>query len=427
MANQNHKNECGTNNNSNNNIKRIGVMTGGGDCPGLNAVIRAVTKTAIMNYELEVFGIEDGFLGLVQNRIKRLTSTDVSNILTVGGTILGSSNKCDPLRYYTGVDAKGEPIYKDVTDRCMDHIRHHNLDALVVIGGDGTMSVAKAFVNKGINCIGLPKTIDNDLVGTDITFGFQTAVEVASWALDRIHTTAASHHRVMVVEVMGRNAGWIALHAGVASGADAILIPEIPFEYDVICDFVESRSRHGKSFSIICISEGAMPKGGQQVIDHLDVTSPDPIRLGGVGHVVAVEIEKRTGIETRTTVLGHIQRGGTPVPNDRILATLFGHHAVELLIKGEKGKLVVMQNNQITSIPLLDAANKQRTVPLDHPLIIAARKVGTCFGDPGGIYNIPNGNHHEKTADENHCCCDHNNKTGKEHTNPFQTCKSGSK
>jgi len=362
-------------------IKRIGILTGGGDCPGLNAVIRAVTKTAIMNYGIDVFGIEDGFLGLVQNRIHPLTSKNVSNILTVGGTILGSSNKCDPLRHYSGQDENGEPIYKDVTDRCMEHIEHHHLDALVVIGGDGTMSVSKAFIEKGVNCIGVPKTIDNDLVGTDITFGFQTAVEVASWALDRIHTTAASHHRVMVVEVMGRNAGWIALHAGVASGADVILIPEIPFDYGIICDYVKDRTRHGKRFSIICVSEGAAPLGGGQVVDRVDESSPDPIRLGGIGEVIAHEIEDRTGIETRTTVLGHIQRGGTPVPNDRLLATRFGNHAVELLAQGQRDRLVVMRNHCVDDIPLLEAANKQRTVPLDDPLIAAARKIGTCFGD----------------------------------------------
>ncbi|MBL1218763.1 MAG: 6-phosphofructokinase [Planctomycetes bacterium] len=362
-------------------IKRIGILTGGGDCPGLNAVIRAVTKTAIMNHGYEVFGIEDGFLGLVQNRITQLTGDSVSNILTVGGTILGSSNKCDPLHYYTGTDDDGKPIHKDVTDRCLDHIHHHHLDALVVIGGDGTMSVSKAFVEKGINCIGVPKTIDNDLVGTDITFGFQTAVETASWCIDRIHTTAASHHRVMVVEVMGRNAGWIALHTGVATGSDVILIPEIPFDYDVICGFVQDRQRRGKRSSIICIAEGATPKGGQQVVRELDPSSPDPVRLGGIGKVVADTIEECTGIETRTTVLGHIIRGGTPVHNDRLLGTRYGYHAVRLLSEGKRNRLVVMRNHSVTDVSILDAANKQRIVPLDDALIESARAVGTCFGD----------------------------------------------
>ncbi len=362
-------------------IRQIGILTGGGDCPGLNAVIRAVTKTAIMKYGLAVYGIEDGFLGLVQNRIRRLTSRDVSNILTVGGTILGTSNKCDPRRVYMGEDENGKPIHRDVTDRCLEHIRHHHLDAIVAIGGDGTMSVAKNFVERGVNFVGVPKTIDNDLVGTDVTFGFQTAVETATWAIDRIHTTAASHHRAMVVEVMGRNAGWIALYSGVATGSDVILLPEIPFKFDVICDYINERSRHDKRFSILCISEGARPEGGDQVIARLDPSSPDPVRLGGIGKVVADEIEKRTGVETRTTVLGHIQRGGTPVSADRLLATKFGFHAVELLMQGKSNRLVVMKDNTIQDTEILAAANKQRTVPLDHPLIHAARAVGTCFGD----------------------------------------------
>lgn len=365
-------------------IKRIGILTGGGDCPGLNAVIRAVTKTAIMKHGYEVFGIEDGFLGLVQNRIHQLTSESVSNILTVGGTILGSSNKCDPLHYFTGIDEHGRPQHKDVTDRCLDHIKHHQLDALVVIGGDGTMSVSKAFVEKGVNCIGVPKTIDNDLVGTDITFGFQTAVETATWCIDRIHTTAASHHRVMVVEVMGRNAGWIALHTGVATGSDVILIPEIPFDYDVICSFVQDRQRRGKRSSIICVAEGATPKGGSQVIRELDPSSPDPVRLGGIGKIVSDTIEECTGIESRTTVLGHILRGGTPVHNDRLLGTQFGFHAVQLLSEGKRNRLVVMRDHTVTDFSILDAANKQRTVPLDDPLIASARAVGTCFGDKAG-------------------------------------------
>ncbi len=362
-------------------IQRLGILTGGGDCPGLNAVIRAVTKTAILNYGVEVFGIEDGFLGLVQNRVHQLSVAQTSGILTVGGTILGTSNKCDPRRYQTGSDMDGNPIFKDVTDRVLEHIDHHHLDALIVIGGDGTMSCAKHFVEQGVNCIGVPKTIDNDLVGTDITFGFQSAVEVASWALDRIHTTAASHHRVMCVEVMGRNAGWIALYAGVAAGADVILLPEIPFDYDVICDYVTTRQRQGKRCSIACVSEGARPIGGKMVVDKVDPTSPDPIRLGGVGKVIANELERRTGIETRTTILGHIQRGGSPVPNDRLLATRFGHHAVEVLMQGKRNRLVVMRQHQCTDIDILTAADKQRTVPLEEPLIAAARAIGTCFGD----------------------------------------------
>ncbi|MAE60904.1 MAG: 6-phosphofructokinase [Planctomycetaceae bacterium] len=361
-------------------IRRIGVLTGGGDCPGLNAVIRAVTKSAMFGHDLEVWGIEDAFLGLVQNRIRPLTNTDVSNILTLGGTILGTSNRCNPAEYF--VEVNGEPQKRDVTDRCLEHIAHANLDALVVIGGDGTMSGAANFVRHGINCIGVPKTIDNDLEGTDVTFGFATACAVATEALDRVHTSAASHHRAMIVEVMGRNAGWIALHAGVASGADVILLPEIPYDIQAIADFVTERSRHGKRFTILCVSEGAKPLGGRQVVQEIDPTVPDPVRLGGVGNVIAEQIEQRTGVETRCTVLGHVQRGGTPCPADRILGTQFGHAAIEALMAGKRDRLIVMQGLTVTDVDILRAADTQRTVPVDHPLVRAARAVGTSFGDP---------------------------------------------
>ncbi len=362
-----------------NGIHRIGILTAGGDCPGLNAVIRAVAKTALSKYNLEVMGIEDGFLGLIQNRVRPLENESVSNILTLGGTILGTNNKIAPRKYPVKVDGKIE--FRDVTDRCLEHIAVNNMDALVVIGGDGSMSIASDFVQLGINCIGVPKTIDNDLHGTDVTFGFATAVSVATDALDRVHTTAASHHRVMIVEVMGRNAGWIALHAGIASGSDIILLPEIPFRINKICEYVLNRSKRGKRFSIICVSEGARYEGGEQIVNRIDPTSPDPIRLGGVGQKVADDIEAETGIETRTITLGHIQRGGTPVAADRVLATEFGNKAIELLMAGEKSRLVVMKGRTVTHIPLQEAANKQRLVPLDHPLIDAARNVGTCFGD----------------------------------------------
>jgi 6-phosphofructokinase 1 len=356
------------------------MLTGGGDCPGLNAVIRAVTKTALSHHDVQVFGIEDGFLGLVQNRIRPLDWDDVSNILNVGGTILGSSNKCNPERYATR-NADGEVEFRDVTDRCLEHIAHHQLDALIVIGGDGTMSGAANFVKRGINCIGVPKTIDNDLVGTDITFGFATAKAIATEALDRIHTTAASHHRAMVVELMGRNAGWIALHAGIASGSDVVLIPEIAFDIDKVAEYVDFRSKRGRRFTILAVSEGAKPVGGEQVVNHVDPTSPDPVRLGGVGKLVAEQIEQRTGVESRCTVLGHVQRGGTPVPEDRVLATEFGHAAVQALMDGKENRLVVMQGRTVADIDILRAADRQRTIPLDHPLLAAARGVGTSFGD----------------------------------------------
>ncbi len=359
-----------------NSIKRIGVLTGGGDCPGLNAVIRAVTKTAMFKYGLEVYGIEDAYLGLIRNRIRPLSSGDVSNILTTGGTILGTSNKCNPAAY----DANGDGQVQDCTDRCIEHVKLNELDALVCIGGDGTMSGAASFVEKGINCIGVPKTIDNDIVGTDVTFGFATAVDIATDALDRIHTTAASHHRAMIVELMGRNAGWIALHSGIASGADVILLPEIPYDINAVCDHVTQRSKKGKRFTIIAVSEGAKPAGGEQVVAKVDPTSPDPIKLGGVGNVIADQIQRITGVETRCTVLGHVQRGGSPIPADRVLATQFGHAAIECLMHDHANRMIVMQNGQVTDIDILDVANKQRTIPADHPLVAAAEAVGTCFG-----------------------------------------------
>ena len=360
-------------------IQRIGILTAGGDCPGLNAVIRAVGKTALSRYGLEVMGIEDGFLGLIQNRMHMLSSESVSNILTLGGTILGTNNRVDPRRY--PVKSNGANEIRDITDRCLEHIEHNHLDAIIVIGGDGSMTVTSHFVRLGINCIGVPKTIDNDLYGTDVTFGFATAVAIATEALDRVHTTAASHHRAMIVEVMGRNAGWIALHAGVASGTDVILIPEIPYDLGVVCESVAGRMRRGKRFSIICISEGARPKDGEQVVNRVDPASPDPIRLGGISQKLGYDIESAAGIETRTVILGHVQRGGTPVAADRVLATEFGGAAVDLLMSGERGRLIVMHGRTVTHIPLEEVADKQRLVPLDLPLLRAARSVGTCFGD----------------------------------------------
>ena len=363
-------------------IKRIGVLTGGGDCPGLNAVIRAVTKTAIWKHGIDVFGIEDGFQGLIEDRVRPLTSRDASGILTRGGTILGSNNRCNPRRYCVRVDPVTGPVWENVTDRCVDTARRHGLDAIIVIGGDGTMASAAPLVEAGVNIIGVPKTIDNDIVGTEITFGFLTAVNTATDALDKLHSTADSHHRVMVCEVMGRNAGWIALTAGVASGSDIILLPEIPFDLEHLCENIRFRMRKGgPGFAIIVAAEGARPREGQQIVDRVDPTSPDPIRLGGIGRWVADEIAKRTGIETRSSALGHIQRGGGPIPADRILATHFGYHAIKTLMEGKQGRMVVRQGNVFGDVDLLHAAGKQRLVPVNHPLIEAARAIGTGFGD----------------------------------------------
>ncbi len=360
--------------------RRIGILTGGGDCPGLNAVIRAVAKAAI-NGGMEVIGIEDGYLGLIQNRLKPLSYLDVSGIINRGGTILGASNKANPAEYAVPTE-DGRWVTRDVRDQVIEHCRQAKLDALVVIGGDGTMSGAADLIDRGLNIVGVPKTIDNDLWGTDVTFGHDTAVATAADALDKVHTTASSHHRVMVVELMGRYAGWLALHAGVASGADVILIPEIPFDLKTVAEKCLQRSRGGKGFTIIAVGEGARPAGGEQFVDHVDESSPDPIRLGGVGRFVAEEIKKMTDLEGRAIVLGHIQRGGVPTAHDRVLATQFGYHAFELLRAEKFGQLVVQRNWKIDSVAIKDAAGKIRTVPEDYSVLLAAKAVSTCFGAP---------------------------------------------
>jgi 6-phosphofructokinase 1 len=362
-------------------VERIGVLTGGGDCPGLNAVIRAVTKSAINDHHLEVFGIEDGYLGLIENRVHPLTFQDVSNILDRGGTILGASNKADPARYCVGHDASGAAIFEDVTDRVLSHAEQHRLDVLVCIGGDGTMSGASKLVDRGLRIVGVPKTIDNDLMHTEVTFGFDTAVSTATEALDRIRTTASSHSRVMLVEMMGRNAGWITLHTGAASGADLILIPEIEYDIEKVCACCVERSKVGKAYTLIAVAEGAKPVGGQMVVDRVVHESPDPIRLGGVSEVLCEQIAKRTGLESRATILGHVQRGGKPTAHDRVLATQFGHRAIQMIVAGEFNRMVAMQKGRLTSVPIAEVADRQRIVPPDHPLVAACRATGALFGD----------------------------------------------
>ena len=362
-------------------IKRIGVLTGGGDCPGLNAVIRAVTKSAISQHGLEVFGVEDGYLGLIENRLRLLTFDDVSNILDRGGTILGTSNKANPAHFHTGNESDGRPIFENVTERAVRHAQEHGLDALVTIGGDGTMSGAAHLIQRGLPIVGVPKTIDNDLMHTEMTFGFDTAVATATDALDRIRTTASSHHRVMLVEMMGRNAGWITLHAGAASGADVLLIPEIEYHLDKVCARCVDRSRHGKAYTLVAVSEGAKPIGGEVVVDRVVQESPDPIRLGGVSEVLCEQIARQTKLECRATILGHVQRGGKPTARDRVLATQFGYRAVELLVNGEFDRMVAMQDGRLTSVPIFDVANRQRLVVPDHPLVAACRATGATFGD----------------------------------------------
>jgi phosphofructokinase-like protein len=358
--------------------KRIAILTGGGDCPGLNAVIRGVTKTALHRFGWEVLGFFDGFQGLIEGRYVNLTSKVVSGILNQGGTILGSSNKANPFSHV--VPGGDQPCGLDVSEFCLNLYRDLGLDALVCVGGDGTMTIAGRLAAKGMNVVGLPKTIDKDLEETDITFGFDTARSIATEALDRLHTTAASHHRVMVVELMGRNAGWLALEAGLASGSDVILIPEFPYDIVEVNRVVQQRSRFGKRFSIVVVAEGAKPVGGAQVVHKMVVDSPDPVRLGGISHTIAAQVERETGIESRVTILGHVQRGGPPTAADRVLATQFAVRAVEMVEEGRFNHMVGMQQGQLVAVPLEKVMGRQRLVPTDSPLVRAALAVGASFG-----------------------------------------------
>lgn len=359
--------------------KRIGVLTGGGDCPGLNAVLRAVVKTAMIKYGYEVIGFKDGYRGLVLNDFITFKPGDVSGILDKGGTILGTSNRDNPFKFK--VSENGGFVYKDMSDRVFENIKMLGIDCMVMIGGDGTLSSARDFSRKGMNVVGVPKTIDNDLSATDTTFGFMTAVETATEAIDKLHTTAESHHRVMVLEVMGRYAGWIALESGIAGGADVILIPEMPYDIKKVAHKVMERKNQGKSFSIIVVAEGTKPLGGDVSVSKVIEGSPDPIRLGGIGNRIAEELEKITGIENRVTILGHLQRGGRPVPFDRILSTRYGVAAVELVEKGEYGSMVAVDGNKITKVSLEDAVGKLKNVQPDGELVEIARSVGVSFGD----------------------------------------------
>jgi 6-phosphofructokinase 1 len=357
---------------------RIGILTAGGDCPGLNAVIRGVTKSAINRFNMEVIGFHDGFLGMIEKRYSRLTFEGVSGILTRGGTILGSSNKANPFNYAV---QEGETQRKvDLSDSCMELYNDLGLDALVCVGGDGTMTIAGQFAKKGAKVIGLPKTIDKDLMETDATFGFDTARATATEAIDRIHTTAQSHHRVMLVEVMGRNAGWLALESGIAGGGDIILIPEIPYNLEEIINVVSMRNQVGRKFSIIVVAEGAKPIGGEQTVQRMVADSPDPVRLGGISQLLTRQIEDRTGTESRATILGHVQRGGTPSPLDRLLGTQLASKAVDMLVEWQFNHMAAIQGSEMVAVPIEKVMGKQRLVPLDSPLIRAALSVGTSFG-----------------------------------------------
>lgn len=353
--------------------KRIGVLTAGGDCPGLNPAIRAVAKTAFFCHAAEVIGFKDGFEGLIENRTRKLCWEDVSGIMTLGGTILGTSNRANPFAY-------GEKK-KDVSRRCQRNFRNLKLDALICIGGDGTLNIAHRLYQLGIPIVGIPKTIDNDLEATDYTIGFDSAVAVATESVDIVHSTAESHHRVMIVEVMGRYTGWLALHAGVAGGGDVILIPEIPSHIDKVCGELERRSKIGKRFSIVVVAEGVRPGDSELVIKRRVKGSTDPIRLGGVSYRIAEQIENLTGLEARVIILGHLQRGGKPTDFDRILATQFGTRAVESVMGEKFGCMTSLKGGKITSVPIVRAIVRLKKVKPNSPLIQAARAVGTCFGD----------------------------------------------
>lgn len=358
---------------------RLGILTGGGDCPGLNAVIRAVVTTAMVEYKDEVVGIRDGFSGLINDKMHPLDLDRMTGLLNRGGTILGSSNRDNPFEFSDSVG--GQTIKRDVSDVVVDNYNKHNLDCLIAIGGDGSLDIAHKFTPKGMNVIGIPKTIDNDLSSTDVTFGFDTAITTVMEALDRIQTTAESHHRIMVVEVMGRYAGWIAIASGLAGGAHGILIPEIPFNIEIIARKIYERKSIGKHFTVIVVAEGAKPVGGEQVVKRTVESAPDTIRLGGIGEYVANELEKLTKLEARCTVLGHIQRGGSPSAFDRILSTRYGAAAVAFAHEGKFDHMVALHTPEIVAVPMKEALHQMNRVTLDGSHVVTARRIGITFGD----------------------------------------------
>jgi 6-phosphofructokinase 1 len=350
----------------------VGILTGGGDCPGLNAVIRAVTLALINEGQASVTGIERGFLGLLTRQVRPLDAHAVEGLLAQGGTVLGTHNRCDPFHFFGAGGA-------DCSMQAMAYVRELGLDALVAIGGDGTMSIADRFSALGLPVVGVPKTIDNDLCHTDRTFGFDSAVAVVSEALDRLETTARSHGRVMIVETMGRYAGWIALEGGIAGGADVILLPELPVDVDAVAAFCGAREQR-EGYTLICIAEGVQLQGIGFTVRETIADSPDPLRLGGVGAVLQQALSRRLSSEVRNTLLGHVQRGGSPTPYDRVLATRFGYHAAQLVRRGEFGRMVTLQGDTIGSVAMSEVAGKNRTVPVDHPLVATARGIGVMLG-----------------------------------------------
>lgn len=362
---------------------RVAISTGGGDAPGLNAVIRAATRAGL-NRGWEMFGIRDGFNGLmmpenyVEGGLVRLTADRVRGITHLGGTILGTTNRGNPLRFpIKNLDGTTETV--DRTDELVRTFALHRLDALISIGGDGSMEIAHALSKKGLRVIGVPKTIDNDLDGTVVTFGFDTAVAFSTECLDRLHSTAASHRRVIVVEVMGRYAGWIALESGVAGSADAILIPEIPYDLEKVAKKVQERDAQGRTFSIVVVAEGAKPVGGE--VSVVKRESGRAERLGGIGEKVAATLEELTGKEARVVVLGHLLRGGSPTAYDRLIALRFGAAAIRALDEGKDGVMVALDPPVVRYVPLDEATKRMKSVPLDSDVLMTARDLGVCLGD----------------------------------------------
>ena len=358
-------------------MTRVALVTSGGDCQGLNSAIRGVGKTLFEKLDnVEIYGMYDGYRGLIECDYKFMEPKDFSGILTTGGTILGTSRQ----RYVPGkdiVDENGNSVIPDM----LHTYNRLNLDCLVIMGGNGTQKSAKLIADAGMNVVTLPKTIDNDIYGTDETFGFQSAVDIATNVIDYIHSTASSHSRIFVVELMGRDAGWLTLDAGISSGADVILIPEIPYDLEKVAALIEERKRKGRTFSIVACAEGAVSIHDAALDEEEKRKRRENSQYPTVSYAIAAELERLTGQETRVTVPGHYQRGGPPCPYDRALATMFGTAAADLIIKQEYGRMVAIQNGQITSIPLEEAASKTKFLPVDHPMIQVARDIGICMGD----------------------------------------------
>ena len=359
---------------------KICINTGGGDAPGLNAVIEAVTMAAY-NRQWEVYGIKSGYAGLLNtDEIIHLTPDKVDGIASIGGTILGTTNKGNPFSMPV-CNAVGECELRDVSDKVMENFKRLRFDALVAVGGDGSLEIAHRFAEKGMPVVGVPKTIDNDMGGTVITFGFDTAVSIATEAIDRLHSTAKSHDRVMVVEVMGRNAGFIALNSGISGNADVILIPEIPFDIEKVCDKLMENELNGRKYAIVVVAEGAVPKGGDVVIKGEAVDGRQHVVLGGIAEYVAKEISKRTGKDSRSLVLGHLQRGGSPTTFDRLLSLRFGAAAVRAIEEGTFDQMVALKSPDIALVPLAEALGIQKRVRPDGDTVLTARDLGICFGD----------------------------------------------